>query len=164
MPAGSGSRSNTEQPDIVGAALQSGRRAVSVLKWNERMTTDPSIVRALGDIEGTVRNMREQWKSQDDNANAGRRALYERFDTVISKMGEVAHKIDGVTQDVAEMKNEIDTNIMPTIEAYKAEIARKIGAMAMGKIFWGMIVAVGSSVAFAVHEILLYIGGGPKHG
>jgi hypothetical protein len=131
---------------------------------NAAVTTDPQIVRALGDLEGTVRNMREQWKSQDDNANASRKALYERFDTVISKVGEVVHKIDGITQDVAEIKNEIDTKVMRTIDAYKIEIARKVGALAMGKVFWGLIVAVGSSIAFAVHEILLYIGGGPKHG
>lgn len=111
-----------------------------------------------------MRSMREQWKSQDDTANAGRRALYDRFDTVISKMGEVAHKIDGVTQDVAEIKNEIDTKVMPTIDAYKIEIARKVGAMAMGKVFWGLIVAVASSVGFAIHEIMTYLGSGPKHG
>jgi hypothetical protein len=127
------------------------------------VTTDPQIVRALGDLEGTVRNMREQWKSQDDNANASRKALYDRFDTVISKVGEVVHKIDGITQDVAEIKNEIDTKVMPTIDAYKIEIARKVGALAMGKVFWGLIVAVASSIAFAAHEILTYIGG-TKHG
>lgn len=71
----------------------------------------------------------------------------------------MAGKLDGVMQDVAEMKNDINTNVMPTIEEYKSEVSRKIGAMSMGKLFWGLMVAVASAVGFVVHEILIYFGG-----
>lgn len=127
------------------------------------MTTDPQIVRALGDLEGTVRSMAEQWKSQEAGATIGRRALYERFEGISAQVGQMAGKLDGVMQDVAEMKNDINTNVMPTIEEYKAEVSRKIGAMSMGKLFWTLIVAVAGAVGFAIHEILLYLGGLPHH-
>ena len=122
------------------------------------MATDPQIVRALGDLEGTVRSMSKQWAAQEEGATAGRRALYEKFEGMSSQMGKVSSKLDGVVQDVAEMKNDINTNVMPTIDEYKAEVARKIGALAVGKLFWTLMVALASAIGFAIHEVLLYFG------
>jgi hypothetical protein len=92
-----------------------------------------------------------------------RRALYERFEGMSRQMGEISGQVDGVTQDVAEMKNDINTRIMPSIDAYKADAARKAGAILASKMFWALIVAIASAVGFAIHEALLYFGGG-KHG
>lgn len=110
-----------------------------------------------------MRGMAEQWKSQETSATAGRRALYERFEGLSAQMGEMSGNLDGVTQDVAEMKNDIAERVMPTIEAYKLEIARKSGVIWASKLFWSLIVALAGAVGFAVHEMLLYFGGG-KHG
>lgn len=126
------------------------------------MTTDPQIVRALGDLEGTVRGMAEQWKSQEVSATAGRRALYERFEGLSVQMGTMSGNLDGVTQDVAEMKNDIADKVMPTIEAYKLAAARQSGVMWATKLFYSAIVAFAGAVGFAVREMLIYFGGG-KH-
>ena len=128
------------------------------------MSNDPQMLRALGDLEGTVRNMSEQWKSQSKAQSAanGRRALYERFEGMSRQVGEMSGKLDGVTQDVAELKNDIQSEIMPTINAFREAAARKLGVLWAGKIFWSLVVAVAGSVGFAIHEMLLYFGGG-KH-
>jgi len=127
------------------------------------MTTDPQIVRALGDLEGTVRGMASQWAAQEVSANAGRKALYERFEGMSAQIGKMAGQLEGSIQDVAELKNDIDNKVMPTIDAYKAEVSRKIGAMGMGKLFWSLMVALASAAGFAIHEMMLYFGSSLHH-
>lgn len=124
---------------------------------------DHSVAQALGDLQGTVRAMSTQWAAQEETASAGRRALYERFERVSAQLVQNTSKLDGVTQDVAEIKESIDTKVMPTVDAYKADAARKSGVAWAGKLFWSLIVALAGSVGFAVHEMLLYFGHNPIH-
>lgn len=115
---------------------------------------EDSVARALGDLQGTVRGMSEQWRRQDDNANVGRRAVYERLDDLSKKMVTVANNIEGVTQDVAELKNDIKTEVMPTIDAVKLAAAKQLGAMWAGKIFWSFLVGVAGALGFAFQHFM----------
>ena len=124
------------------------------------MATPNSLIRALGDLEGTVRGMADQWKSQETAAAAARKALYERFEGLSAQVGQMASKIDGAIQDVAELKNDLDDNVMPTISAYNTDIARRGGVMWASKLFWAFILAVGTVVGFAGHLIESYLGRG----
>jgi hypothetical protein len=118
---------------------------------------DHAVAQALGDLQGTVRSMAEQWRRQDENANVGRRAVYERLEDLSRKMVTVAAKLDGVTQDVAELRNEIEVEIMPTIEAAKIAAAKQSGAMSAGKIVWAFMAGIAGAIGFAVHEMLQYL-------
>lgn len=117
---------------------------------------EDSVARALGDLQGTVRSMAEQWRRQDEAASNGRRALYERFDDVVHEVGTVSAKLDAVTQDVAEMKNDIKTEVMPTIDTVRMAAAHRLGVIWAGKIFWAFLIGVAGAVSFAVHELLQY--------
>jgi hypothetical protein len=117
---------------------------------------DHAVAQALGDLQGTVRAMGEQWRRQDENANKGRRAVYERLEDLSNKMLAMSAKVDGVTQDVAEMKNDIQTDVMPTVNAFKLEAAKQSGALWAGKIFWSFMVGVAGAIGFAIHEMLQY--------
>jgi hypothetical protein len=123
--------------------------------------TDQQIAQALGDVQGTVRSMMEQWRRQEDTASAGRKALYEKFEGVSAELAKVGAKLDGVTQDVAEVKESIETKVMPTIDAYKLDVAHRGGAWATGKIIWALILALCTAVGFAIHEVALYFGHSP---
>lgn len=104
--------------------------------------------------------MTDQWRRQEDSASEGRRIIHDKVDAMSMQLTSVSGKVDGVTQDVAELKNDLDEKVMPTVDAYKADIARKVGALWASKLFWGLITALAAAVGFAVHEVLLYFGRG----
>ena len=114
------------------------------------------VARALGDLEGTVRSMSDQWRRQDESANVGRRAVYERLEKLSQQVVAMSANLDGVTQDVAELKNDIEAEVMPTIDAVKMAAARQLGALWAGKIFWSFMVGVAGAIGFGVHEMLQY--------
>lgn len=118
---------------------------------------DHAVAQALGDLQGTVRSMSDQWRRQDDNANVGRRAVSEKLEDLSRKMVSMEAKVDGVTQDVAELKNDIQTEIMPTIDAVKLATAKQAGAAWAGRIFWSFVVGVAGAIGFAIHEMLQYL-------
>jgi len=57
-----------------------------------------------------------------------------------------------VTQDVAELKNDVETEVMPTIEAVKMAAAKQSGAMSrqgcLGIHGW-----CAGAIGFAIHEM-----------
>lgn len=119
------------------------------------MTQD--VARALGDLQGTVRSMSDQWKRQEDAAVAGRRGLYERFESLSVQVMSMSHKLDGVTQEVAELRNDIEKEVMPTVDAVRIAAAQKLGAMWAGKLFWSLILGIAGAIGFVVHELLQYL-------
>src|SRR5882762_5549820 len=118
---------------------------------------DHAVAQALGDLQGTVRSMAEQWRRQDESANVGRRGVYERLEKLSQQVSSMQANLEGVTQDIAELRNEIEAEVMPTIEAVKMAAAKQSGAMSAGKIFWSFMVGVAGAIGFAIHEMLQYL-------
>ena len=112
------------------------------------------VARALGDLEGTVRSMSEQWRRQDESANVGRRAVYERLEKLSQQVVAMSANLDGVTQDVAELKNDIEAEVMPTIDAVKMAAAKQLGALWAGKIFWAFLVGLAGVLGFAIQYFM----------
>ncbi len=122
------------------------------------------VVRALGDLEGTVRSMSDQWKRQEEAATSGRRTVHDRLEVLSSQIIRALAMLDGVQQDVAELKNDIEEKVMPTVQAYKMDVAKKAGAMGTGKLIWGIILAVCTVGGFAIHEAIVYFSHGTVSG
>ncbi len=127
--------------------------------------TDQQLAQALGDLrqafgnlQGTVHAMADQWHRQENTASAGRKALYERFELMSTQMGRVSSDCKVVVEDVAELKNDIEKKIMPTIDSYRSSQDRRGGAMDVGKVMWALILAAATVVGFAIHEALVYLG------
>ena len=118
---------------------------------------DHAVAQALGDLQGTVRSIQEQWRRQDESANVGRRGVYERLEKLSQQVVAMSANLDGVTQDVAELKNDIEAEVMPTIDAVKMAAAKQSGAVWAGKIFWSFMVGVAGAIGFAIHEALQYL-------
>src|SRR5258705_11992739 len=118
---------------------------------------DHAVAQALGDLQGTVRSIQEQWRRQDESANAGRRGVYERLEPLTQQVMRMSANFESVAQDVAELKNDIETEVMPTIDAVKMATAKQSGAMWAGKIFWSVVVGSAGAIGFAVHEALQYL-------
>jgi hypothetical protein len=120
--------------------------------------SEKEVIRALGDLEGTVRalsstvkDMADQWRDQEKHAVASRRILYDRVEGFSAQLGNVLGQIAGITQDVAELKNDIDDKIMPTVTAYNAGIAHKAGAMWASGLYWTFLCALAAACGYAIH-------------
>ena len=122
------------------------------------MPTD--VARALGDLEGTVRSLKEQWERQDTAAREGRRVLHDKFDALTVQVHNLTGVAYGVQQDVAEIKNEIDEKIMPTVNAYALDKARIGGMIDTGKLVKAAILSFCVLIGWFVHEALQYLAKG----
>lgn len=118
------------------------------------MTDD--VARALGEMQGTVRSMAEQWRRQEEAATTGRQTLYDRFEKLSEQVLRMSHAVDGLTQGQAEIRNDIRNNVKPTIDAYRMEVARRVGILAAGRLMWTILVGIAGAVGFAVHEMIKF--------
>jgi hypothetical protein len=117
---------------------------------------EDSVSRALGELQGTVRSMADQWRRQDEIANAGRLALYERFESLSMQMLRMSGALDAVTQDVAELRNDVNNEIKPAIDSYRLEAARRLGVLWAGRTMWTFMVGIAGAVGFAAHEMVQF--------
>ena len=97
-----------------------------------------------------------QWAKQENHASAGRQIVFERIEALTREIGNVSMDVRMATQDIAELKNDIETRITPTVENYKIGVARKEGAMWAGKLMYGLLAAAATAAGFAIH--LVYSG------
>lgn len=127
------------------------------------MPTD--VARALGDLEGTVRSLQAQWERQENAAVAGRKALYEKFEAMTTQVQRIDGRVEDVQQDVAEIKKDMDEKVMPAIDAYALDNARRAGWLDSGKLLWAGIIGACTLIGFVIHELLQYfakVGGLPR--
>lgn len=112
------------------------------------------LLRAFGNLEGTVAAMATQWRRQEESAAEGRRRLYEKFEEVLGRVNTLSNNINNVQQDVAELKNDLETKVMPSIDAYNIKQAERRGAHNMGKLLWVGLLALVSAASYGVHQIV----------
>jgi len=115
------------------------------------------VARALGDLEGTVRAMAEQWRRQEEIATAGRRGVYDRIDSLSLQVTTLQSAATAVQQDVAEIKKDMDEKVMPAIDAYSLDKARRLGWMDSGRLIWAGVIGACTLIGFVIHEILQYL-------
>lgn len=123
---------------------------------------DNDTARALGEVQGTVRALQDQWARQDSAATAGRHALRERIDRLAELQIKTDQKVDHLIEKFAEKFAEIQ----PVID--RAEIARhrSAGARWVLGIIWGMFATGIAAIAYVLHDWAGVIGGllwPPKH-
>lgn len=116
------------------------------------------VARALGDLEGTVRSLQAQWQRQEDAAVAGRKVLYEKFEVMSAKMTRLEGQSETVQKNVADIKDDLEKKVMPTINAYILAQARMGGAIWAGKLFWAILIAGCTGFGFLIHSAFQHIG------
>lgn len=116
------------------------------------------IARAIGDIEGTLRSLKEQQANYERTAAEGRRILRDKIDAMSTQVHHLTGVAYGVQQDTAEIKKDIDEKIMPTIEQWQLRRARLAGMLDAGKVLWGIILAVCTAIGFVIGAVIKYLG------
>lgn len=107
---------------------------------------------AVGRLQGVVETMTTQWATQENHASVGRSIIHEKIDVLTREVGNISADVRGVTQDMAELKEDIENKIRPTLNSYSLGVARKDGAMWVTKLYWTIIVAIAMAAGFAIHN------------
>lgn len=136
------------------------------MQWEGAAVANENLASQIGELRGTVTGLQdsfnkwmEHWVRQDEAATSSRKALYERVEGLSSEVAGQTVTLSTLKEDVENLKDEIDTRIMPTITAYNLANAHRAGMWLMGKLFWAAVLAICTVLGFAVHEGLRYFPG-----
>ena len=111
----------------------------------------------VGSLEGTVRTFMDRWKDQDDAASLGRRVTHEKIELLAMQIERLANDLRGVQQDIAELKNEVDEEIMPTVRSTEFARERQAGAKGVWAFIAGAVLAAASALAYIADKALSYL-------
>jgi hypothetical protein len=115
------------------------------------------IVSRLSALEATLRTFMETWRDQDTAAGLARRVVHERLELQGLQIDRVAKDVLNVQQDVAELKNEVEDKVMPTVNAVEAKNQRSIGARSILAMLWTGITAVLATFVYMAERIVSYL-------
>jgi lipid II:glycine glycyltransferase (peptidoglycan interpeptide bridge formation enzyme) len=125
-------------------------------EWNQGNVLANLAVR-VGQLEGVIKTFMERWKDQDDAAVLGRRITQEKVELLSMQIERLANDLRGVQQDIAELKNEIDEEIMPTMQTTQFARERKAGARGVWALVGGAVLAAASAVTYIADKALSYL-------
>jgi Protein of unknown function (DUF1515) len=107
--------------------------------------------RAVGALEGTVKNMTDQWARQEAAASEGRRVVHEKLD-------EVKETQTRTTAELQQLKDEFAI-LKPAITAFQKKQDEAEGMKNLGKILWLGMGGIAAAVGYLVHEWLNFLKG-----
>lgn len=105
---------------------------------------ETSVAQALGDLQGTVRAMAEQWRQQETAATEGRHALRDKVEELKTEVTRMTGRVDQLSVDVAEIK--------PAVKTIEAKDHRGQGERNIIRIIWGILIAGISAVAYVISD------------
>ena len=108
---------------------------------------DNLVAQALGNLQGTVRAMAEQWRDQERSASAGRHALRDKVDALAAQQTTLANQVAQQTKQLAEVE--------PAIQRFEQDRQRREGANSLVKLIWAGIIAFATGLGYVGHELLL---------
>lgn len=111
----------------------------------------------VGEMEGQLKAFRDQWRDQDTAAGLSRRVTHEGLQLLSLQVERLANDIMHMQQDVAELRNEIDDEVMPHIRSGEFAAQRKAGARGVWITIWGGLVVVISALAYAADKLVQFL-------
>src|ERR1700741_2630073 len=100
------------------------------------------LLRAFGQLEGTVASMATQWRQQEPDALASRRELQEKFEEVLEKVNKLANTLEHLQDDLSELKGEMTSKVLPELTASSLRAAERRGAAGLVRLLWLGLLAI----------------------
>jgi hypothetical protein len=129
------------------------------------------LVDKVGGLTSEVKNLRETWGRQDQEANNGRRRLHEKFDELKDQIVDTFAKFQiDVNRRLFELEGRVDkikdelTAIKPTFAALSEEHHQGIGSKRERGKIWGTLmglVTLGGTVGAAITELVHWVSHAP---
>lgn len=111
----------------------------------------------VGSMEGTIKTFMDNWVRQDALAHESRRLTYERLEMIGKQIDRIATDVMNVQQDVAELKKEMDEEVMPSIKADDQAKQRVLGAKGVWAVLSAGALAVASMMAYIADKIMGFL-------
>ena len=129
------------------------------------------LVDKVGGLTSEVKNLRETWGRQDQEANNGRRNLHQKFDQlkdqiidtfakfqieINRRMGELEGRVDKIKEDL--------TLIKPSVTSWSEERHQDIGSKRERGKIWGTLlglVTIGGTIGASISELLHWLAKSP---
>jgi hypothetical protein len=110
------------------------------------MTTDIQTLKSIGALEEAVKNLAQVAIRMDDKALEERKAIDDRVDSIREDVSDLIRKVELLSNKVNSMG--------PVVEKIDDAYQQAIGAKHMGKLIWGVIIAVcGLAISVGSHLI-----------
>lgn len=107
----------------------------------------------------TIQNMQSMWQIQEREAAAGRRVLHEKFgdlkDDVTDKLNTLTNRVNDVDKRLIE--------IGPAVQEFKDQRQQQKGAMKLGKMLWGSMLAAAGAMAGVIGWGAHWLFSSPPH-
>lgn len=114
----------------------------------------------IGGLKKAMEMMTDLWRSQEQTAVAGRRALHEKFESLQTNVGlqisGLSLRVDRVVDGMKDMETTI-TKIEPAVKKYEEEKLREEGAKKFGAKLWAASTAIAGGVGWGLHELIGYL-------
>lgn len=124
--------------------------------WNSENILTNLAVR-VGQLEGTLTTFMNTWRAQDDAAALGRRVTHEKIELISLQVERLANDLRSVQQDIAELKMEVDEEIMPTVRVTQFARERDAGAKSVWALIGAGTVAMASAMAYLADKLVQYL-------
>ena len=107
----------------------------------------------LGQLSNAVEFMTDMWKTQEQQATAGRKSLHDKFEHF---RDEIGLQMAGLSIRVDRL---VDTmqKIEPAVKKYEDDKIRADGAKTFGARIWMVTTGVAGAVGWGLHEVLTFI-------
>lgn len=107
----------------------------------------------VGQLEGTLKTFMDTWARQDQLAHNSRQVTQDSLNLLGKQIERVATDVQNVQQDVAELKKEIDEQIMPTVDQVQGRRQYAAGAKSVWVMIGAGVMMVASALAYIGDKI-----------
>lgn len=97
---------------------------------------------AFKHVDDTMKNMVAMWSNQEKDAAAGRRALYEKVESMKDSVVALTSRVASVEHTISAIK--------PAVKEFEDRVEQQKGAMKLGKLIWAGVLAACGSTGVAI--------------
>jgi hypothetical protein len=109
--------------------------------------------RIIGGLQAQLESFQTNWAEQDRRASESRQGMHEKLEGFGKDVVSLTHKVEGVIEDVKEMK--------PAVQDWVANKARAEGVAWSAKILWIGLGASVATIAFVFNHFLSIVPHSP---
>lgn len=122
------------------------------------MSEDSEVARALGELQGTVRALQDQWARQENAASEKRHDLREKMERLAETLTKLEQQVERLSEKFAE--------VLPVVRNFQVRQHRTDGAKWALGIVWGAFLGGVAAIAYVIHDwvgVIIGLLWPPKH-
>jgi hypothetical protein len=107
----------------------------------------------IGGMKNAIENMLRIWQMQENTANQGRRALYDKFETFQTELRSELYTLAGRVDRMSDKINMIE----PSVKQFNEDKLRAEGEKRLGARLWSAVLLGAGAAGWGMHELFTWI-------